>query len=412
MRTADANCKIDKGSDMVAKSIKVIDTDAHFSESHDLWLKRAPAHMRSRVPQVKMLNGKMSWVIDGDKSIGTGAFPHSAIDKNGAKASGRSFEQFTMADVHPSSYDLKARLEMMDTAGIWAQIIYPNILGFGGQHIFGFGGQLSSTVDPELRLLSVRIYNDAMAELQQDSHGRLYPMAILPWWDVNLAVVEAKRISDMGLRGVNINSDPHWYKGGGSQRPDLGHRYWDPFWEVCCRENIPVNFHIGASEQGSTDWYGDQWPTLSQDKKVAAGGTMLFFNNGRAIANLIYSGLLDRFPPLKFVNVESGLGWIPFLLESLDYQFKEVVMEGTLKRAPSEYFKSNFYSCFWFENSNLADSVRAVGLDNVMFETAFPYPTCLFPLNSHGNILPDLTEEELHKVMCGNAAKVYRIPLE
>src|ERR1700740_1987657 len=118
-----------------AKStLKIIDADTHLTEPHDMWVKRAPASIRDRVPQVKMLDGQRCWVIDGDKSIGTGAHPNSAIFKNGGKARDLdTFLSLQFEDVHPGSSSLKERLQVMDEAGIFAQIVYPNILGFGGQ---------------------------------------------------------------------------------------------------------------------------------------------------------------------------------------------------------------------------------------------------------------------------------------
>jgi hypothetical protein len=53
------------------------------------------------------------------------------------------------------------------------------------------------------------------------------------------------------------------------------------------------------------------WPGLSRDLSSGIMGAMVFFNNGKAMSNLIYSGLFDRYPGLKFVSVESGIGWIP-----------------------------------------------------------------------------------------------------
>ena len=63
---------------------------------------------------------------------------------------------------------------MMDALGIHAQIVYPNVVGFGGQ-------RFADVVDPELKLLCATIYNDAMAEIQDESGGRMFPMAMLPW---------------------------------------------------------------------------------------------------------------------------------------------------------------------------------------------------------------------------------------
>jgi len=370
-----------------------------------MWVKRAAASIRDRVPQVKMLDGVRSWVIDGDKSIGTGAHPNSAILKEGGKV--RDLDTFLalqFEDVHTGSSSIKERLEVMDEAGIYAQIVYPNILGFGGQQ--------SAKVDPELRLATVKIYNDAMAELQEESGQRLFPMALLPWWDVKAAVEETERCIAMGLRGININSDPHMHKDeiNGGMIPDLASEHWYPLWDVCEDKDLPINFHIGASET-AIDWMGQQgWPSLSQDLASGIMGAMIFFNNGKTVSNLIYSGLLDRYKKLKFVSVESGIGWVPFLKDALDYQLIEIAETKGFEKKPSEYFESNFYFCFWFEQGeHVADVVRQVGIDNALFETDFPHPTSLYPIDHLEDRLTAFTPEERAKVLSLNAAKLYNI---
>ncbi len=389
-----------------AKSaIKVIDADTHLTEPHDMWIKRAPAKFRDRVPQVKMLDGVRCWVIDGDKSIGTGAHPNSSVLKQGGKV--RDLDKFLklqFEDVHLGSSDVKARLAVMDEAGIYAQIVYPNILGFGGQ--------ASAKVDPELRLISVQLYNDAMAELQQESGERLFPMALLPWWDVAEAVKETERCANMGLRGININSDPHMTKDdNGVLIPDLGTEHWFPLWEVCEERKIPVNFHIGGSET-AIDWMGQQgWPSLPYDLRSGISGAMIFFNNGKVVSNLIYSGILDRFKGLKFVSVESGIGWVPFLMEALDYQLAEIAETKGFEKRPSEYFKSNFYGCFWFEKNDISETLHKVGIDNCLFETDFPHPTSLWPIDNLEERLSSLTHEDRAKVLGLNAAKLYNIAI-
>ena len=386
-----------------APKIKIIDADTHLTEPHDLWTKRAPASIRDRVPQVKMLGGVRSWVIDGDKSIGTGAHPNSSILKEGGKVRDLdTFLKLQFEQVHTGSFDVKARLQVMDEAGIHAQIVYPNILGFGGQ--------AAAKVDRALSLECVRIYNDAMAELQAESGDRLFPMALLPWWDVTESVRETARCADMGLRGININSDPHFQlDASGDAIPDLGHEHWYPLWEVCTDRNLPVNFHIGASET-SIDWMGQQgWPSLPRDLKSGISGAMLFFNNGKTVANLIYSGVLDRYKTLKFVSVESGIGWVPFLMEALDYQLAEIAETRGFAKMPSEYFRSNFYACFWFEKNDVSDMLHKVGIDNCLFETDFPHPTSLYPIDNLEERLSDLTQEDRAKVLSLNAAKLYNI---
>ncbi len=390
-----------------AKSaLKIIDADTHWTEPHDLWVQRAPASLRDRVPQVKLHDGQMSWVIDGNQSIGTGAHPNSAILKTGGKV--RDLDKFLKLkfdDVHIGSSSVKERLAVMDEMGIYAQIVYPNILGFGGQ--------ASARVDPALRLACVQIYNDAAAELQESSGGRLFPMALLPWWDVREAVRETLRCAAMGLRGININSDPHTTRDeAGSFIPDLGTEHWFPLWEVCQDHNIPINFHIGASET-AIDWMGQQgWPSLPRDLRSGISGAMIFFNNGKVVSNIIYSGILDRFPGLKFVSVESGIGWVPFLMQALDYQRYEIAETKKFHKLPSEYFQSNFYACFWFEQGkDAADMCRRVGIDNVLFETDFPHPTSLYPFDDLEGRLGDLNAGERAKVLSLNSAKLYNIAL-
>ena len=382
---------------------KVIDVDTHLSEPYDLWTSRAPASLKDRVPRVKQIEGKRSWVIDSDIIINEGANPSSCVKPDGKKWQGLDFMNKALEECHPASYDVKARVRLIDDLGVSAQIIYPNILGFGGQHC--------AKVDTELRVASVRIYNDAMAEYQEASGQRMFPMALLPWWDAKSAAAETERAHNMGLRGININSDPQEHVGlDGQKLPDLGSTYWDPLWEVCTSLNMSVNFHIGASDQ-MMDWFGNQgWPGLHYDLRMGLGGAMLFINNSRVLANLIYSGVIDRFEKLQFVSVESGIGWAPFMLEALDMQYMETgYNQRRLKRLPSEYFKTNFFACFWFERKNLATSIRQCGVDNVLFETDFPHPICLYPIDDIDTALGDLTEEEKVKVLSGNAGRLYNI---
>jgi predicted TIM-barrel fold metal-dependent hydrolase len=384
---------------------KVIDVDTHLVEPFDLWSSRAPASMKDKLPRVKMVDGIRSWVIDDDKILSKGAIPACTISKEGTKWPGLEFISKQIEDVDPAAYSVRERLAVMDRMGIDAQIIYPNILGFGGQ--------AAVQVDGELRLTTVKIFNDAMADLQNESGQRMFPMAMLPWWDVKECVKEIERVHAMGLRGLNINSDPHNFRRpDGTNLPDLGQEYWYPMWEACEATDLSINFHIGASEE-SMDFVGHQgWPGLHQDMRSGLGGAMLFINNGKTMGNLILSGLLDRYTKLKFVSVESGLGWIPFLLEAVDYQMSETGANACkLQRKPSEYFRTNFYACFWFERKNLVHDIRQLGVENCLFETDYPHPICLYPVDNMETALGGLNEAEKNLVLSGNAARVYNIAI-
>jgi predicted TIM-barrel fold metal-dependent hydrolase len=109
--------------------------------------------------------------------------------------------------------------------------------------------------------------------------------------------------------------------------------------------------------------------------------------------------------------VESGIGWVPFLLESLDYQLAEIAEGRHFQKLPSEYFRSNFHACFWFEKEDIGHTIRRAGIDNVLFQTDFPHPTGLYPIENLEGRLGDLNQQEKAKVLSGNAAKLYNISI-
>ncbi len=130
------------------------------------------------------------------------------------------------------------------------------------------------------------------------------------------------------------------------------------------------------------DWFGSSpWESLGPDQKLGVGSAMLYLNNAKVLANLLYSGVLERFPALNVVSVESGVGWIPFVLEALDYGVGEMAPGAMdyLSMAPSEYFRRQVYACFWFERAGLAGAIEALGPGHLLFETDFPHPTCTYP---------------------------------
>ena len=114
--------------------------------------------------------------------------------------------------------------------------MFPGVVGLGGQGLAGV------VEDVALRTTCLEIFNDASAEIQAGSGNRLLPMALLPAWDIDLCVREVQRAKDLGLRGVNLTSDPQ-----DLGAPDLASPEWDPVWDACSSLGLPVHFHIGAS---------------------------------------------------------------------------------------------------------------------------------------------------------------------
>jgi uncharacterized protein len=423
--TVSANINTDKPLDrddpLLApiKGIKVIDVDTHLTEPGDLWTSRAPEKYKDLVPRVifrknSELHGlpgwrrdrpddeeSPTWIVGEDTPLGF-AGGASVVNKSNQKVRGHDFIHWPLTEVSPAASLVGPRLTLMDEVGIWGQVMYPNAIGFGGH-------AMASVQDPQLRLLILQIWNDAMAEMQEQSGGRIMGMALIPWWDVNAAVREVERIHRLGLHGVNTNADPQ-----NQGLPDLSDECYRPMWEAIEGHNLPVNFHIGASVS-QISYSTGSWPSLDGDTQLALGSSMLYIGNARVIANFIYSGLLDRHPNLKVVSVESGVGWIPFILDALDYQAVENNINH-LSMKPSDYFHRQIYACFWFESQReFLHDVERLGLDNCMFETDFPHPTCLYPqplkdiAQSFGR--NDVPWEARVKLLGGTAARVYNIDL-
>ncbi|MGO8860788.1 MAG: amidohydrolase family protein [Acidimicrobiales bacterium] len=382
--------------------LAVLDADSHITDVDDLWTKRAPAKYKDDILHVEQIDGRPTWVVEG-RALGK-AGGGSTIDKTGKKHPFQeSMIEWDIARTHEAAWDVGARLEILDESGIQHQVLYPNSLGLGGQAI-------GDVKDPVLQRLCLEIFNDTRAEMQRDTNNRLLPMPILPSWDIEGCVREAKRVADMGLRGVNMCSDPQDL---GS--PDLANRAWDPLWEVCEDLELPVHFHIGASLT-AMNFYGQYfWESQHEYVKPAVGGSMLFIGNARVVINTIFSGLFDRFPKLKMVSVESGIGWVPFILETMDWELPEnaPVQAAQLKHKPSAYFKRNWYGTTWFETGlgDLQGVVDRVGEDNIMFETDFPHPTCLYPkpLELVHDAMATLRPESRRKILSENGLKLYKL---
>ena len=179
---------------------------------------------------------------------------------------------------------------------------------------------------------------------------------------------------------------------------------------------MPVNFHIGGSAT-SMSWFGSMpWPSFDDERKLALGSLMVMISNFRTIGNLLLSGVLERHPTLQVVSVESGLGWMPFLLEGLDYEVAGVraaASPSTCRcRRPSTSGGRSTRATGSSATACAAPST-ALGADNILFETDFPHPTCLYPdsLARGAEALAGLQPEERRKILSTNAATLYRIPL-
>jgi predicted TIM-barrel fold metal-dependent hydrolase len=147
-------------------------------------------------------------------------------------------------------------------------------------------------------------------------------------------------------------------------------------------------------------------------KKFSARTTQSHATLLQAATEIIFNGVVERYPRLKFVSVESGFGYWPYMLDHLDWYWESSGADIEFPDAdlPSEYWFKHFYCTFWFERSSLP--LLEKYQDNVMFETDFPHETSLparncnareFAATSMEGIDPEVT----NKVLYENAARLY-----
>ncbi|MFT4581394.1 MAG: putative TIM-barrel fold metal-dependent hydrolase [Gammaproteobacteria bacterium] len=374
----------------------IIDVDTHVTEVSDVWTARLPAKMRDLGPRVERDDrGRDWWMIGGKKVVQIGLTATAGVGD--MKSPPKGYD-----DIHPGAFDAHARLKYMDEMGIWAMVLYPNVGGFGAQQFLRLN-------DPELMLACVTAYNDWQTEWASADARRLLPITSTPFWDIEAAVKEVRRCAKLGHRGILFTGEPHSYG-----QPVLGDAHWDPLWAVAVECNLPVSFHIGSGnmEGGLSK---EKMRTYGKMATFAELSVNLFMNNGSQLCDLLMSGVLARFPDIKFVSVESGIGWVPFVLEAMDYQFKGNRVHDErpdLKLLPSEYFARNVYACYWFEQTAPRHLIEAVGVDNILFETDFPHPTSLYGDDVHSCIktgLESCSDEIRRKILWDNARKLYNV---
>ena len=391
-----------KTGEMIADRIDIIDVDCHIQEPVDIWTSRVSKKWGKRVPHVRAHpeTGKPVWFINEEPSI-----PVAGLSMAGWKEWPPSHPP-TLEEADHAAWDSTVRLERMDDYGIHTEILYPNVGGFGNQNFM-------KLEDPKLMLECIQAYNDFQVDWCSVDPTRLIPTTAIPFWDVDATVKEIERCTKMGHRGIIMTGGPENF---GS--PYLGDPHWEPVWTVCEELGVPVNFHLGS---GGLDVMRDLYEGTPSRAKFAKGAVSLFIGNTRHVMDIIVSGMCQRHPNLNFVSVESGIGWVPFLLEAVDWQWHNsgvVNAHPEFDLLPSEYFKRQIYACFWFEEQTALNAIEQLGPDNFLYETDFPHPTSMAPGPASIAVKPkdyvekffsQMPEESWRKILRENAMRVYNL---
>ena len=378
---------------------RVIDVDTHLTEPPDLWTARLPSKWGNLIPHIERRRDQDVWVIGEKVVLKPGAVSMAGFDGTVPD------HPATYADIPPATFDADARLAHMDDCGIYAQVLYPNVGGFGSQTFLKLG-------EPELMLACVQAYNNFLIDWSEPDRQRLVAVMALPFWDVAASVVELQRCAALGHKAVLFPSQPQDFR-----QPALSHPHWDPIWAAAQEAGLSISFHIGGQDlSGLTKDKGE----IGKRANFARFSALTFLENSKGISEVIFGGLCHRFPKLNFVSVESGAGWVPSMLEAFDWQWTNTGLHKEHPEydlLPSEYFRRQIYACFWFERGMIRHAIEMYP-DNILFETDFPHPTSMSPGPQTPALPPRVYAQELlgafppdtaQKVLHDNAARVYHL---
>ncbi len=395
----------------VLDTVPLVDVDSHIIEPRDLWSKRMTKKYAEVTPEVEWdeEGGVYRWRI-GNAGLST---PEGFYVAAGWPEHFPSYPP-TVAESERASWDPEARLKQLDATGLLAQVLYPNLIGFNS-HSFLVG------LGPEAATDAVRAYNDYLVEFASADRDRLIPIAMLPYWDLDAALVELRRVRELGFKGVLLAS---LFSRLGLK--NLSDPYWDPLLAAIQDLDMSVNLHVGfnlaPAEEAekrnvriTKNALGRRTNRISFVKNMARKDSLI-----EAATDLILKGTFERHPRLKVVSVESGWGYWPFVLDSMDWHWHTSAADWEFpsRQLPSEIWREHFYATFWFEWSSLP--LLEGFQDNVMFETDYPHETGVYPgvwehnitarelVQRHMGAVPD---EVARKVLSGNAAKLYGIPV-
>ena len=327
---------------------QIVSVDDHLVEHPRVWQDRLPAAMREAGPRIVEMDGKHIWNYDGDM------FPTIGLNA----VAGKPPEEWGMdpvryEDMIPGCYDPTARVADMDLDGVQAALCFPSFPGFAG-------GTFHRAKDKDLALLCVKAWNDfSIDEWCATAPDRYIPLAILPTWDIDAAVEEAKRVADKGARTISFPDSPVPLG-----LPSFHSDHWDRLWQVCSDANIPVSLHFGSGSYvpGFSFSMTKAIPgqMVTPDAPFAVATTLFSTNLMWTTVDLLFSGKLQQFPDLQFSLAEGGIGWVPYILERTDYVWERhrYYQAIDFDTRPSDLFRKHFWGCFIDDEHGLEEPAR------------------------------------------------------
>lgn len=358
----------------------------------DLFTKNASAKLKDRMPHVVdspdgprwvSRNGAQFGLVNGMGSAGRKYVP-GEIHRSDRMASTGLYDDGKKGIRRLTEPEL--RLKDQDIDGVQAEILYG---------VLGSSGRLN---DGEAAVEMLKIYNDWLYDFCKHAPDRLIGLANVPSHDMDAAVAEVKRAADRGVKGIDV-----------ANRPDmipLHEEFYEPLWAIANETGIPVHFHtIG----GRSPDYTKMTPKIAR-RAFAVHITGFQMHMSYMLMQLIYSGALERYPNLKVVIGEAGMGWIPYVLDHMDLEWEDQFKDLELKMKPSEYWHRQCYATYQSDKIGVK-LLDELGVDNVMWGSDYPHPDGIWPdsqqfINGELGHLPAATRR---KVICDNAVKLYNL---
>lgn len=308
----------------------------------------------------------------GDRTVG------GRIQRYGLSAAEKAAE--------PRTPDIGVVKRAMDAVGIDYAILFPTALINMG---------ILPEVDVQVALH--RAYARWITERVLPDEPRLWTMIALPFNDPDACHRMVQEFGDRrGVVGYVVGSTFH--------RP-VHHRNYSRVYAAIEERGMPLAFHSTYNWQ---DRLTEQF-----NKFLSAHGVGRTLYNIVHLTNLVINGIPERFPRLKLIWMESGLSWIPFLMQRLDNEYLMRSSEAPLlKKLPSDYMREFYYTAQPLERSNLEfleATFRAIRAETQLLY-ASDYPHWDFDLPSAIYDLPFLSNPVRRRILGQNAIELFRLP--
>ena len=345
--------------------LTLFSADDHIIEHPRVWTDRLPARYRDVAPRVVKDGGKDRWLLEDRPGPSVDELSTAKIslrDKTRANEPRIDYPH-TYEEMLPGCYDSAARTRDLFENGVVASVCFPSVPRFGGTSFLAFD-------DKDLADLCVQAYNDFILDewCPGGPPGLFVPMTLCQLWDPETAAKEISRCVDRGIRAISIPENMVHFG-----LPSFYGDFWDPIWRVCEEADIAVCMHLATA--GNFDAFTPSPDAPRAVFVTVAGGSM----SQAALLNLIFSPVCTKFPRLKVVFSESGIGWLPFALGRAELVWERY--QGTEElptERPMEIWNRNMYVCQVEEHVGL-HFLDHIGEDKVLWELDYPHPDTVWP---------------------------------